>query len=646
MLQTRLVQATLHAQRRLALSISAPGDGKRKPQDIMVVVDKSGSMSSDATPNLPDDERDGITTWDLILHCLKVLFDCLGDDDRLGVVLFDQSACVAVPIARMTSAHKTSLHADLARTSPGGGTQIWSGIHLGLETLHQAHIADAPRNRTILVFTDGVDGDKPHRGNLFALNQWIDGHAEWCRTMTMHTVGFGCELDSRELYEMAARLGGTFSHIPESSTAGTILIHRGAAELATSASHVHVAVTKTDGTVVQAALGAIRIGQTRTHPIATPLDDIARIDVSYFDGRAHESCRVDISTVDEDAPTVTAGWVKLDLVETLDHLILTLQTTAMTRALSHCTDQLAQFRARTLPLVDAHPYVRDCIADVDDQLHKAVEKEKWCDAWGKHYLRSYRHATANELVNNFRDHAIQHFASPAFTTLQEHCEKIFLAAPPIPKKTVLSRRSSGYTSARVSTVAATPTLSASQYQDRYYGGCFHPEALVYLSDGRTTPVGRLRKGDAVSCSGGRVATVRCVVWSTGRFEMVTLDGFTLTATHPVRNPHSTRHEWIHPKHLATNRSEATRVVNLLLDAHHEIVGVCGRDQSRSIVCCTLAHGLHDDVVEHDYLGTDAVARDLAQLPGFDDGMVHATFTRSGLHVSGVVDCVGVEEASV
>ncbi len=76
-----------------------------------------------------------------------------------------------------------------------------------------------------------------------------------------------------------------------------------------------------------------------------------------------------------------------------------------------------------------------------------------------------------------------------------------------------------------------------------------------------------------------------------------------------------------------------QVVNLVLDEIHEVVGACG--DAGWIVCCTLAHGLREPVVDHGYLGTDAVLRDLERLPGFEDGRVDATFTRGGAHITGV-----------
>jgi Mg-chelatase subunit ChlD len=666
MLHAKIARSTTHPTERYALCITAPDEvvatatssSSRLAQDIVFVIDKSGSMCSDATPGLDEGERDGITILDLIGHCIKVAVECLGHDDRVALVCFDEAARLSFPatsmtddvaMANMTDDNKRLLLSTLDNVKPSGGTQIWSGVKKGLETLRRADPVDGRRNRSILVFTDGLDVSKPLRGNLHELNGLLGANAAWSHTVTMNTVGFGHALDSRELFEMAERLNGTFSHIPESSTAGTILINRSATDLSTYGSNLRVTITTRDGVSSTSNLGAIRIGQTRTHPIAHPsLDDIQTMYVSVFDGAEHVVTPVDLSAVVDDAPTVLACWTKADLVATLQGVVDAVQTSAPTVALPYGTEQLAQFRTRHASNGAVHPYIQGCLDDAGDQLRKAVEKEKWCSAWGLHYLRSYLHATRHEIVNNFRDNAIQHFASSAFGVMQQHCERTFLATPPIPRRAPEPRAAFATRTTRTSppsTLNATANhavqpvgMSTADYNERYYsGGCFHPDAPIVMSDGRVLPVGQVRKGDQVSCGDGRVASIRCVVWSLGRFEMVTIDGFTLTATHPVRTSHPDEGGWMHPRDLTTNRSEHHRVVNLLLDQHHEIVGARGDDLSSTLRCCTLAHGFRDPVVEHHYLGTDDVVRDLEKIPGFYDGEVHVSFTRNDEHISGIVD---------
>ena len=76
------------------------------------------------------------------------------------------------------------------------------------------------------------------------------------------------------------------------------------------------------------------------------------------------------------------------------------------------------------------------------------------------------------------------------------------------------------------------------------------------------------------------------------------------------------------------------MINFLLDDHHEIVGLCSQT-IRHIRCCTLGHGLKGAIIEHDYLGTDKVVRDLENIPEFNSGLVYVSFTRENEYISGI-----------
>ena len=617
---------------RNVLCISSPDDGESLSQKTVIVIDYSGSMSIDATPGLPESERDGISILMLIIHCIKVMIGCYTKKDSVAIVCFNENAQLYFPMTKMTDANKKKLLCKLESITAGGSTRIWSGIKMGLDTLKNSFQENEQCNQTIMVFTDGVDesANKPLRGNIYELDGFIRDNSEWCKTITMNTVGFGSKLDSKELFDMAERLNGTFSHIPESSTAGTIMINRLATDLTTYGNNIRVIATMKDSSVSSTNIGSICVGQNRTHPICHSLDDIQKIEVSMFNGLTHVVTQVDLTSVTEDKKTVLECWAKLDLIKTIEHNIDKIQTTSPTVSLPYCTVQFANFRTRN-EMNNSYPYIQGCLKDVDDQLRKAVEKEKWCAAWGLHYLRSYLHTTRKEIVNNFRDYAIQHFASNKFTDLQTHCEKIFLATPPIPKKTPIAR-----TNTYTSTPTLNPTIDTSSnasFENRYFGSCFDPNSSILMSDGTVKDAGDVKKGDLVSCGDNRFASVRCVTVSTGLFEMVDIDGFALTSTHPVRSLDLGEDKWVRPKDISSNCYEYDKVVNFLLDAHHEIVGVCS--QSTTIRCCTLAHGFKGEVIEHDYLGTDKVVHDMEQIEGFDSGIIHVCFTRENEYISGI-----------
>jgi hypothetical protein len=561
------------------------------------------------------------------------MIGCYSKKDSVAIVCFNEDAKLYFPMTKMNDDNKKKLLSNLESITAGGSTRIWSGIKMGLDTLKNSIQGNELCNQTIMVFTDGIDesANKPLRGNIYELDGFIRDNSELCKTITMNTIGFGRSLDSKELFEMAEKLNGTFSHIPESSTAGTIMINRLATDLTTYGNNICVITTMKDGSVSIVNIGSICVGQNRTHPICQSLDHVQKIEVSIFNGLTHVVTQVDLTDLTEDKKIVFECWTKLDLIKTIEHNIDTIQTTSPTVSLPYCTGQFANFRKRNEMNSSEHPYIQGCLEDVDDQLRKAVEKEKWCAAWGLHYLRSYLHTTRREIVNNFRDKGIQHFASKTFTNLQTHCEKIFLATPPIPKKTPIAR-----TNTYTSNPTLPPTIDTTTYTNRYYGGgCFHPNSSILMADGSVKHAGHVTKGDLVSCGDDRVASVRCVTFSFGLFEIVDINGFSLTSTHPIRSLDSKEDKWVYPKDISSNRYEYDQVVNFLLDKHHEIVGVRS-DSLTPIRCCTLGHGLKGDVIEHDYLGTDKVVRDLEKIPGFYFGSLCVSFTRENEYISGVV----------
>lgn len=120
---------------------------------------------------------------------------------------------------------------------------------------------------------------------------------------------------------------------------------------------------------------------------------------------------------------------------------------------------------------------------------------------------------------------------------------------------------------------------------------FHPDSRIQMANGSAKPFRDVLEGDQVACGDGRVAFVRRVVWNNGPSQTVTYHTFTLTPKHPVRLPSSEQgHDvWIYPRELEAcypTHSECSSIVNLELDAHHEIVGI---HDHGTITCLTLGH---------------------------------------------------------
>jgi len=73
-----------------------------------------------------------------------------------------------------------------------------------------------------MLFTDGVPNVSPPRGEVDALKRIIKNKSHTC---PIHTFGFGYDLNSHLLYDIAKISNGMMGFIPDASFIGTILIN-------------------------------------------------------------------------------------------------------------------------------------------------------------------------------------------------------------------------------------------------------------------------------------------------------------------------------------------------------------------------------------------------------------------------------------
>jgi len=74
-------------------------------------------------------------------------------------------------------------------------------------------------------------------------------------------------------------------------------------------------------------------------------------------------------------------------------------------------------------------------------------------------------------------------------------------------------------------------------------------------------------------------------------------------------------EWVFPKDISNIETNCNSVYNLVLDNNHTIV-------INNCITCTLWYNItENEVIKHDYFGTDKVINDLKQIEGFNNGYV-------------------------
>ncbi|WP_234885170.1 VWA domain-containing protein, partial [Clostridium tarantellae] len=126
------------------LPVNMDKKGKNEiPQiSINLVIDKSGSMSSDGT---------GVSKLTLAKESAVKALDNLRNTDEIGVIAFDHSFSFAVPQEPMSD--KERIKELISSISLGGGTSIYPA----LEAAYEAQLESKSKIKHIILLTDGQD---------------------------------------------------------------------------------------------------------------------------------------------------------------------------------------------------------------------------------------------------------------------------------------------------------------------------------------------------------------------------------------------------------------------------------------------------------------------------------------------------------
>ncbi len=224
------------------------------------------------------------------------------------------------------------------------------------------------------------------------------------------------------------------------------------------------------------------------------------------------------------------------------------------------------------------------------------------NTWGRHYLPSFTDAHIQCMTTNFKDASLQGYATPNVRKFIDSGEEIFLKiTPPVPS-------CNNESNTNYSSVVFTQTTMNSN------GVCFGPNTIIKTFDPKTdtwsnTKIKNIRKGMYLSSIKG-LTEVLCLVISPAT-EMVNV-GFWVSKKHPIRL--GGQKDWKYAESFAQT-TEQHECYNLVLESGHVIyVG--------NYEAVTLGHCLKQDLVEHEYLGSEKIVNDLRQATGWSTGIVN------------------------
>ncbi len=146
-------------------------DFHRKKLNLVIVLDISGSMSSrfdsyyyDRFRGTPVEGAENATQDDyekskmqIAEESIVALLDHLNEDDRLGIVLFDDRAYLAKPLELVNKTDVEKIKAHILEIQPQGGTYMEAGMKMGTELFegHEGSDQSEYENR-IIFLTDAM----------------------------------------------------------------------------------------------------------------------------------------------------------------------------------------------------------------------------------------------------------------------------------------------------------------------------------------------------------------------------------------------------------------------------------------------------------------------------------------------------------
>jgi hypothetical protein len=585
---------TVEAFSNNTMRVTPPTTGPRIPTLFICVLDVSGSMESLASGNQTDQQKPDVnfSRLDLVKHSMNTLIAGLEEEDHLAIIPFQSTASIALRATKMTEEGRAAAKSAVSALNAYGGTNIWAGVEAALSQASQYR----RHNPIIMLLTDGEPNIDPPRGLVPTIISTMATHN---LHVPIHTFGFGYDMNSKLIGQVADATVATYSFIPDCSMVGTVFINFIANAMATICHMPFIKVGQ-----AEYKFGAIQYGQPRY--MSLYIGDAA--DYTLRAGSTHKTASINLQEAPEKM-TFKKAWIE-----------------ALVAA--NVAAQAGDFetaRASLDAIYDSTPpeYKSD-IRSADDnegQIGKALEKPEWWQRWGRHYLPSVICAHKYDVCNNFKDKAIQGFGGDLFREHQARLEKLFLTIPPPVVPVHMARRAASNNSSTTFSAIQQPRINMSYYHN-LGGGCFGGACRVKTPAGNIL-VRDVKKGDTlITTHDGETATVVCVVVSKppgGKMDIVTIGDLKITPWHPMKFYEDS--QWVFPAEAfdpvqgSRNPDEQIdEVYTFVLDRGHTCI-------VEGYIVCGLGHGFKGPVIEHDYFGTDKIINDLKRLPGWEEGRV-------------------------
>jgi Ca-activated chloride channel family protein len=209
------------------------GEGKRVPANIVLVIDKSGSMQGERIEQAKD--------------AALMAVERLGEKDVLGVIAYSDEARVLSPARRLRNA--SEVRSDIRRLRADGRTALYAGVSQGIRELKE--FVDPYAVNRIILLSDGLANVGPSSPKeLEAL-----GREAARENITVTTIGLGLGYNEDLMTRLALASDGNHSFVEEPDDLVDIFNEEFGDVLSAIGSDVDVIIECPDGFRPMRALG-------------------------------------------------------------------------------------------------------------------------------------------------------------------------------------------------------------------------------------------------------------------------------------------------------------------------------------------------------------------------------------------------------
>jgi uncharacterized protein YegL len=627
-------------------------DKTLKPLDIGILVDVSGSMGCEVSPNnSTGNETINVSRLDLTKHAIKSLIRSLPVNTRITLVTFSTSVSIKLDINMgliTNEVRRKHLLNVVDQLETEGQTMIESGVNTIIDVMSKDFKQD--RSSVIFVFTDGEPSNEVNYvKRSFDIKKKSNPYL-----IPIHTFGFGYQLKSELLNYISAETNGSYSFIPEAGMLATIFNNRLANVLTNIVDQGRVVIDLSSlyqkeitinidtfkCSYPYALVGSnliINIGSLQCDcdkyvsfsfdletSKASVVDDLNKnIKIILDDTEISILSDCENQSVKNSARETYISFLKNIISKWYENLDYGIESdlSVFNNQIPNLVSNLVQISNSTSDK-NEKIYIGGLIKDLNGEVKESLKNLTDFKRWGIHYLPSLLNAHIHQVNNNFRDPGVQFYGGEKFSEIRDHAVSQFNK-----HDIEVSRPSAGYRGGRAysGSYRGAPRnngVSSIRTPSAVYnvssGPCFSPDSKVLMADKSIKLVQNIRKNDQIYVSNGCKAKVVCVIHNKGFTKYSTFPtGLKITPWHPVLIDG----KWKFPENIYKSKYEGiNESYNFILDSGHMM-------NINSVTCCTLGHGFSDnEVIRHEFFGTNEVIKSLrnADPIGFLVGYINFT----------------------